>query len=103
MNGKNPFWAEVDRLEEDLKPEVRTLAVRGRRFTAAYVPALFTALVAGSSNLTLGLFVGTALSVAVTVAGELDPSIPWGVLAEKLDIARWRDPVVTPPTKGPTS
>jgi hypothetical protein len=96
---KNPFWREVDRLEEDLAPYARTFSVRARRFAMAFAPAFILALIA-VPNLTLGLALTTALSVAVTVLGELDPSIPWGVIVQKLDKARWRDPVVTPPAQG---
>ena len=96
----NPFYREVDRLEEDLRPYAHTALARGRRFAAAFMPALFTALLAAQSNLTLGLVLSTGLSVAVTVAGELDPSIPWSVIFKRLDTARWRDPVVTPQVKG---
>jgi hypothetical protein len=97
----NPFFREVDRMEEDLKPYARSFKVRGRRFMVAFVPAFILALIA-VPNLTLGLVLTTAFSVAVTVIGELDPGIPLSVLIQKFDKARWREPVATPPAKGKT-
>lgn len=101
VNGMNPFFREVDRLEEDLKPFARNFEVRARRFLGAFLPALVTALLAAPSKLTLGLILSIGLSVAVTVAGEIDPSIPWGTLIQRLDVARWRDPVDAPAPKKP--
>ncbi|HEV2347602.1 MAG TPA: hypothetical protein VGS97_26155 [Actinocrinis sp.] len=95
----NPFVHELDRVEEDLQPYARTALARGRRFLAAYLPALFTALWTAHSSLTPGLIMSTDASVVVAILGELDPSIPWSTIVQMLDRRRHSEPVL-PPGKG---
>lgn len=100
VNGMNPFFREVDRLEEDLRPLARTLGARGRRFFALFLPAFLTALVT-SRTLTWGTVAALAFSTVMAVLVDLDPAIPWSTLAARFDVARWRDPVVTSTVKRP--
>lgn len=95
VNGMNPFYREIDRLEEDAKPYARKAMVRARRFFAIFFPAFFTAVLT-ANNLTWGTLWSLVFSVAVAALAEIDPSIPWSTFVQLLDRARWLDPVDAP-------
>lgn len=107
----SPFTREIDQLEEDAKPYARKAMVRARRFAAAFMPAFLATLISSITSgtpLTVPLIWSIALSVTVTVLGEIDPSIPWSTLAQLLDRARYRsdEPLTvtkTPPSQPPRS
>jgi len=109
----NTFTTELDRIEEDARPYLRTFGVRARRFVTAFVPVFLSIVITNITSgipLTVPLLWGAALSVAVTVLGEIDPSIPWSTLVQLLDKARYRSdepltvarrPPTSPPRTGP--
>ena len=92
----NTFFAEVDKLERALTPEARALQVRARRFLTAFIPALLTSLIAAGPSLTLHVVLSIVFSVAITVLGELDPSVPWSTIVQLLDRARYGEPATSP-------
>ncbi|MGH3414893.1 MAG: hypothetical protein ACRDVE_18055 [Actinocrinis sp.] len=99
------FTEGVDLVEKVLADCARHPHVRARRFLTAYVPTLITALIVAGPHLTSALIISAALSAAVTVLGELDPSIPWSMVAEYLDALHFHPPVTPPqsPAAGASS
>lgn len=96
-------WQEIDqevaKIERNLKPIARSAQRRIRLFLAIYVPALATAFIAAHASGT-SLTVSTLFSLAMTAAGEIDPSVPWSALTGVFDRSRTGTLPDVPPAKG---
>lgn len=84
----DPILVDIEEVEKSLRPYARTIEARIRRFLGAFVPAFLVALVAGGHNLTWHVALAIAVSTALAVLAELDPSVPWSGIVKAIEDIR---------------